>query len=73
MPCQESKPQDIPADPSKIFKKTWKGWGDWLGTGTVAPKNKKFLPFFEARTIIQSQHLGSISKWSKYIKIGKQT
>jgi hypothetical protein len=68
----KSRPQNIPADPSKIFKEGWKGWGDWLGTGTLAPKNKKFLPFLEARIVVQSQHLGSIAKWSEYIKLGNK-
>ncbi len=68
----KSRPQDIPADPSKIFKDRWKGWGDWLGTGTVAPKDKKFLPFNDARAIVQAQNLGSIAEWSKFIKKGNK-
>ena len=68
----KSRPQNIPADPSKIYKDNWKGWGDWLGTGTLAPKNKKFLPFKDARIVVQSQHLGSIAKWSEYIKQGSK-
>ena len=66
------RPQDIPADSSKTFKDNWIGWGDWLGTGTMAPKDKKFLPFVEARAIVQAQHLSSIAKWSKYIKLGNK-
>lgn len=26
------KPQDIPQKPSRTYKDSWKGMGDWLGT-----------------------------------------
>ena len=68
----KDRPQVIPADPSKIYRDKWIGWGDWLGTGTIAPKDKKFLPFAKARAIIQAQRLSSIAKWSKYIKLGNK-
>jgi hypothetical protein len=29
------KPQDIPANPARQYRKEWKGLGDWLGTGRV--------------------------------------
>ena len=31
-----NKPADIPATPEKVYRKEWKGMGDWLGTGTIA-------------------------------------
>lgn len=34
----DDKPDDIPASPAKAYADLWQGWGDWLGTGTVAPK-----------------------------------
>jgi hypothetical protein len=46
------KPQDIPSTPTRIYDKEWKGWGDWLGTGTVAPFNRVFRPFKEAREFV---------------------
>ena len=27
----------------------WIGWGDWLGTGTIAAKFRKFRSFKEAK------------------------
>jgi len=31
------KPKDIPANPEGTYKQEgWKGYGDWLGTGTMA-------------------------------------
>ncbi len=32
------KPDDIPATPEKVYKAEWRGMGDWLGTGAVAPR-----------------------------------
>ncbi len=32
------KPDDIPATPNVIYKAEWRGMGDWLGTGAVAPR-----------------------------------
>src|SRR5258708_36845066 len=38
------KPDDIPADPNRVYKSEFKGYGDWLGTGTLAP-NRRGVPF----------------------------
>ena len=41
-----NKPKDIPADPRNTYKDTgWKGWGDWLGTGTIANQNRSYRSF----------------------------
>ncbi len=32
------KPDDIPAHPELVYKAEWRGFGDWLGTGAVAPR-----------------------------------
>ncbi|MGH9987245.1 MAG: integrase repeat-containing protein, partial [Nitrososphaeraceae archaeon] len=36
------KPDNIPARPNNIYKDLWQGWGDWLGTGTIALQNKVY-------------------------------
>ena len=39
-------PKSIPADPANVYgDKGWKGMGDWLGTGRIAPKDIISLPF----------------------------
>jgi hypothetical protein len=36
------KPGDIPAGPSLVYASDgWSGWGDWLGTGAVAPRSRR--------------------------------
>lgn len=69
----EKKSEDIPANPRDVYKNTgWIGWGDWLGTGTIAPQNKVFLSFEEAREFVRSLKFKSIEAWSTYVKSGKK-
>jgi len=42
-------PDDIPNTPNVVYKKEWKSWGDFLGTGRVADQLKQFRPFQDAR------------------------
>jgi hypothetical protein len=64
------KPDDIPASPGVTYKKDFKGWGDWLGTGTVANFNKQFRPFNEAREFVRSLGLKGYDEWETYCKSG---
>ena len=47
------KPEEIPARPDRTYKKQWKGYGDWLGTGTIATFNRKYLDFEAARAHVK--------------------
>ena len=51
-----TKPNDIPSAPNQEYKKQWKGWGDWVGTGRVASQeiSKNYLPFKEARDQVRA-------------------
>jgi len=60
------KPQDIPYHPERTYKKEWKGTGDWLDTGRVANRDIEFLPFNEAKKIIQSMRIKNQNQWRKY-------
>ena len=62
------KPDGIPANPAGVYGEVWKGYGDWLGTGTIAPFNRKFRPFEEARKFAQSLKLGGQKEWADYCK-----
>jgi Phage-integrase repeat unit len=39
------KPEHIQADPNNTYKAEWKGYGDWLGTGIVATRKRRYLAF----------------------------
>ena len=65
-------PKDIPSTPYHVYKgKGWKDAGDWLGTGTIANRNREFLPFEEARNFIRKLNLTSFRQWSDYCKSRK--
>ena len=63
------KPKDIPTNPNLTYKdQGWKGLGDWLGTGTIAPFNREYRPFEEAREFARTLKLRNSIEWSKYCK-----
>ena len=65
----DKKPNNIPSSPSNTYKdKGWIGIGDWLGTGSVAPKDKIFLPFKEAREFVKGLQINDQKEWFEYVK-----
>ena len=67
------KPNDIPSNPGKIYKgKGWKGLGDWLGSGTIAPSDRQFLPFEEAIEFVRSLILKNKKEWRRYSSSGQK-
>ena len=67
------KPDDIPSSPDSNYKNNgWIDWGDWLGTGSIAPKNREFLPFEEAREFARSLKLRNRDGWYEYCKSGER-
>ena len=66
------KPTTIPRQPDTVYKEKWKSFGDWLGTGTVAPFRREFLPFEEARAFVHSLHLKNSKAWHNYCTSGEK-
>jgi hypothetical protein len=70
-PDKPPLPRDIPTNPQLSYRdEGWKGNGDWLGTGNVAPKDRKFRPFRSARAFARSLGLRSYEEWCAY-RVGK--
>ncbi len=68
-----NKPDDIPAAPARTYAEAgWEAWGDWLGTGTVAPSLRKFMSFKEAKVFVHGLGLKSRTEWQDYCKSGKR-
>ena len=65
------KTDDYPSRPDNFYKE-WTTWGDFLGTENIAPINKKYLSFEDARKFVQSLKLKSRSEWQKYCNSGKK-
>ena len=67
------KPADIPANPIHAYAKpVGPAWGDWLGTGTVAPQLRQYRPFKKARAFVRGLGLKSQTEWCDYCKSGKK-
>jgi hypothetical protein len=67
-----NKPDDIPSAPHKTYKKEFKGVGDWLGTGTIAARNKPFRSFTEAREFVRKLNLKNWKEWTEYCASGNK-
>jgi superfamily II DNA or RNA helicase len=67
------KPTDIPSNPDKTYTASgWAGYGDWLGTGTVASFLRQYRSFEKARMFARSLGLKSGEEWREYAKSGKK-
>jgi superfamily II DNA or RNA helicase len=63
------KPEDIPAGAGRTYKdKGWAGMGDWLGTGTIAPGDRKYRPFKQARKFVRRLGLSSTAGWQEFCR-----
>ena len=59
-----NKPDDIPANPRKFYKKDFKSMGDWLGT--------EWRDFESAREFTRSLKLKNTKEWLEYCKSGNK-
>lgn len=62
-PDKPPKPTDIPASPRNVYRDQWQGWGDWHGTGNIAPVSRQFRPFDEARAFARTLDLRGSEDW----------
>ena len=67
-----NKPNGIPFDPNTVYKKDFKGMGDWLGTGTLRPQDRVYRSFKEAREFARSLGLKGAKEWREYCKSGNK-
>jgi superfamily II DNA or RNA helicase len=64
-------PSDIPTNPSSAYREVgWSGYGDWLGTGTVAMHRREYLAFNSARAYVRKLKLKSEHEWRLFTKSG---
>ncbi len=69
IPEKPPLPSDIPKNPKSSYGDKWNGWGDWLGTGTVAPFLKNFRPLEEARAFARTLGLKNGAAWTEWCQI----
>jgi superfamily II DNA or RNA helicase len=71
--CKSKKTIDIPSNPSKAYKNQgWIGWGDWLGTGTIAPSKREYVDFNTSKFHAINLNFNSVKEWNEYSKSGKR-
>jgi hypothetical protein len=59
-------PDNIPVDAQTYYKDNgWVSWGDFLGTGTVAPKDRDYLSYPEASAYAKTTGATSREQWKK--------
>jgi hypothetical protein len=65
------KPDDIPANPQRAYAKMgWTSWGDWLGTGRIADRDRVYRPFEKARDHVRSLGLRTGAAWIAFTRSG---
>jgi superfamily II DNA or RNA helicase len=68
----QDKPENIPSNASHVYRKEWKGWPDWLGTGYIPLQKRNYLPFKEARNYVRKLGLKNNAEWTAFCKSGKK-
>ena len=65
--------EHLPVTPEKHYKnKGWDGYGDFLGTGNIATLEKDFLPYNDAKKIIQKwDFTKKQTGWNTYVRKNK--
>jgi predicted helicase len=61
-------PKDIPSRVDDAYKKEWKSWGDFLGTGAIYPGLRKYRSYKEAKKYVQSLNIISKREWFRHTK-----
>jgi hypothetical protein len=60
-------PSDIPHSPYNVYVgRGWISWGDFLGSGRVAPSRRRYRSFTRARAFARRLGLGSRREWVDY-------
>jgi superfamily II DNA or RNA helicase len=58
------KPSNIPSEPNIKYKTSgWISWGDWTGSGNIAPQHYNWINFEDAREIARSYKMNSWEDW----------
>ncbi|RME56880.1 hypothetical protein D6779_09835 [Candidatus Parcubacteria bacterium] len=69
-PPHERRDPRLPFDPAAFYKRRgeWKGWGDFLGTGAISNKDKKYLSYQDARKVVHSLKVRSAEEYEKLVE-----
>jgi superfamily II DNA or RNA helicase len=66
------RPDYIPSNPQRVYKNEgWINFGDWLGTQTIATRERKYRAFEAANKFAISLSLKGRSEWYQFSRTGK--
>jgi len=65
------KPEDIPRSVHVTYKKDWKGWGDFLGTGVIAARDRKFKSYENSKKFLITKQFKNRSEFISFKNSGK--
>jgi superfamily II DNA or RNA helicase len=70
-----NKPYNIPNSVYAVYKKNneWISWGDFLGTKSIAPQNRIYLSYEEAKEFVSKLKLKNAEDWFIYSKSGNKS
>jgi hypothetical protein len=67
MPHKGKLPPGIPVKPDcKYANEGWAGMADWLGSGLVVPRLRKFKSFEDSRLFARRLRLKTLNEWRMY-------
>jgi hypothetical protein len=68
----KDRPPDIPSNPNRQYPDEWVSMGDWLGTGFVHYRYRRWRPYEEAKAFVRSLDLKSETEWREYLRSGQR-
>ena len=67
-----NRPENFPSKPQRTYKNEWVSWGDFLGTGNISTKNRKWMSFQDAKALIQKAGLTSFTQFREWTQTGNR-
>jgi len=67
---ENDKPKDIPFHPERTYANQWEGWGEFLGTVNIHPRDRELVSYEEAKNFVQINNIKSISEWQTFCSEG---
>jgi len=67
-----NKPDDIPSNPQRDYKKEWLDWMDWLGTKNISVTKMNWRNYDDVHQFVIILHFKNNKEWRAYCKSGNK-
>ena len=69
----DARPADVPSAADQAYRSDgWAGWGDFLGTGNIRPKDRSWRSFEESRALARTLDLVGGDGWADWCKTAER-